>query len=81
MDVDPTETCPLRELVALVNRRLPALPLYVKATDEGYVNLVDANGYFVLTLTPIQIAAIARVVAGATEPPAWLGQPIPTKAS
>jgi hypothetical protein len=67
----------------MTNPRIPtrladaALPLYVKATDEGYVSLVDANGYFVLSLTPIQIAAIARAVAGATEPPAWLGQPIP----
>jgi len=58
-----------------------ALPLNVFANDEGYVSLVDANGYFVLSLTPIQIAAIARAVAGATEPPAWLGQPIPTKPS
>ena len=58
-----------------------ALPLNVFATDEGYVSLVDANGYFVLSLTPIQIAAIARAVAGATEPPPWLGQPIPKGAS
>jgi len=56
-----------------------ALPLCVKATDEGYVSLVDANGYFVLSLTPIQIAAIARAVAVGTAAPAWLGQPIPTK--
>ena len=58
-----------------------ALPLYVTATDEGYVSLIDANGYFVLSLTPIQIAAIARAVAVGTAAPAWLGQPIPTKAS
>jgi hypothetical protein len=56
-----------------------ALPLYVQATDEGYVSLVDANGYFVLSLTPIQIAAIARAVAVGTAAPAWLGQPIPTR--
>ena len=53
------------------------LPLYVMASDEGFISLIDANGYFVLTLTPIQIAAIARAVAVATEPPPWLGQPIP----
>jgi len=58
-----------------------ALPLNVFANDEGYVSLVDANGYFVLSLTPIQIAAIARAVAVGTAAPAWLGQPIPTKPS
>jgi hypothetical protein len=56
-----------------------ALPLNVFANDEGYVSLVDANGYFVLSLTPIQIAAIARAVAVGTAAPAWLGQPIPTR--
>jgi hypothetical protein len=54
-----------------------ALPLYVIANDEGYVSLIDANGYFVLSLTPIQIAAIARAVAVGAAAPAWLGQPIP----
>ena len=54
-----------------------ALPLYVVANDEGYISLIDANGYFVLSLTPIQIAAIARAVAVGTEAPPWLGQPIP----
>jgi hypothetical protein len=54
-----------------------ALPLYVAASDRGFLSLIDANGYFVLTLTPIQIAAIARAVAVATEPPPWPGQPIP----
>jgi hypothetical protein len=58
-----------------------ALPLNIMTNDEGYISLVDANGYFVLSLTPIQIAAIARAVAGATEPPPWLGQPIPTRAA
>jgi hypothetical protein len=56
-----------------------ALPLYVTATDEGYISLIDADGYFVLTLPPIQLAAIVRAVAVATAR-AWLGQPIPTKA-
>lgn len=54
-----------------------ALPLNILANDEGFISLIDAKGYFVLTLTPIQIAAIARAVAVATEPPPWLGQPIP----
>jgi hypothetical protein len=54
-----------------------ALPLYVVANKEGYISIIDTNGYFVLSLTPIQIAAIARAVAGATEPPPWPGQPIP----
>lgn len=53
------------------------LPLYVMASDEGFISLIDANGYFVLTLTPIQIAAIARAVAVGTAAPPWLGQPIP----
>ena len=57
------------------------LPLHVTASDEGFVTVIDTDGYFVLCLTPIQLAAIARAVVGATEPPAWLGQPIPTKAS
>jgi hypothetical protein len=56
-----------------------ALPLYVTATDEGYISLIDADGYFVLTLNPIQIAAIARAVAVGTDAPAWLGQPIPNR--
>jgi uncharacterized protein YcsI (UPF0317 family) len=47
------------------------------ASDEGYISLIDTNGYFVLSLTPIQIAAIARAVAVGTAAPAWLGQPIP----
>jgi hypothetical protein len=70
-----------------MNPRIPtrladaALPLNITANDEGYISLIDAKGYFVLILTPTQIAAIARAVAVATEPPAWLGQPIPTKAS
>ena len=69
-----------------MNPRIPtrladaALPLNIHANDVGFVTVTDADGYFVLCLTPIQIAAIARAVAGATEPPAWLGQPIPTKA-
>ena len=54
-----------------------ALPLYVVANKEGYISLIDTNGYFILTLTPIQIAAIARAVAVGTAAPAWLGQPIP----
>ena len=58
-----------------------ALPLYVAANDEGFISLIDTNGYLVLSLTPIQIAAIARAVAVGTAAPAWLGQPIPTKAS
>ena len=53
------------------------LPLYVAANDEGYISLIDTNGYFVLSLTPIQIAAIARAVAVGTAAPPWLGQPIP----
>jgi hypothetical protein len=54
-----------------------ALPLYVVANKEGYISLIDTNGYFILTLTPIQIAAIARAVAVGTAAPPWLGQPIP----
>jgi uncharacterized protein YcsI (UPF0317 family) len=54
-----------------------ALPLYVAANDEGFISLIDTNGYLVLSLTPIQIAAIARAVAVVTAAPAWLGQPIP----
>ena len=54
-----------------------ALPLYVAANDEGFISLIDTTGYLVLSLTPIQIAAIARAVAVGTAAPAWLGQPIP----
>lgn len=54
-----------------------ALPLNVFANDAGFITVTDADGYSVLCLTPSQIAAIARAVAGATEPPAWLGQPLP----
>jgi hypothetical protein len=58
-----------------------ALPLHVTATDEGYISLIDADGYCVLTLNPIQIAAIARAVAVGTAAPAWLGQPIPKRSA
>jgi hypothetical protein len=54
MDVDPTETCPLRELVALVNRRLPegspyhldpprAVRFARRWTGEHYWMLSDGN--------------------------------------
>jgi hypothetical protein len=53
------------------------LPLNVMASEEGWLTVTDANGYFVVCLAPIQTAAIARAIAVATEPPPWLGQPIP----
>ena len=51
------------------------LPLNVMASEEGSLTVYDAEGWIV------QVAAIARAVAVATEPPPWLGQPIPRKAS
>jgi hypothetical protein len=54
------------------------LPLHVTANDEGFISVIDTDGYFVLCLTPIQLAAIVRAVAVATAR-AWLGQSIPTK--
>jgi hypothetical protein len=53
------------------------LPLAIVANEEGFITVTDANGYFVVCLAPIQIATIARAIAVATEPPPWLGQPIP----
>lgn len=53
------------------------LPLNIMANEEGFITVTDANGYFVVCLAPIQTAAIARAIAVATEPPPWLGQPIP----
>ena len=53
------------------------LPLHVTANDEGFISVIDTDGYFVLSLTPTQIAAIARAVAVGTAAPAWLGQPTP----
>ena len=53
-----------------------SLPLIVSVMN-GHVTLTDAKGYFVLCLAPEQIAELARAVAAATEPPPWLGQPIP----
>ena len=58
-----------------------ALPLNIMANEEGFISVIDANGYFVLSLAPIQIASIARAIAVATEPPPWPGQPIPTRAA
>jgi hypothetical protein len=50
------------------------------ASEEGLLTVYDAEGWIVLSLNAIQLAAIARAVAVATEPPPWLGQPIPTRA-
>ena len=55
-------------------------PLNVMASEEGLLTVYDAEGWIVLSLNAIQLAAIARAVAVATEPPPWLGQPIPTRA-
>ena len=49
------------------------------SVSEGQVTLTDAQGYFVVSFTPEQIAELARAVAVATEPPPWLGQPIPAR--
>ena len=51
------------------------LPLHVTANDEGFISVIDTDGYFVLSLTPIQLAAIVRAVAVATEPPPVGPQP------
>ena len=47
------------------------------SVSGGQVTLTDAQGYFIIHFTPEQIAELARAVAVATEPPPWLGQPIP----
>jgi hypothetical protein len=39
-----------------------SLPLIV-SVSKGHVTLTDAKGYFVLSLTPEQIAQLARAVA------------------
>ena len=57
------------------------LPLNVMASEEGFLTVYDAEGWIVLSLHPNRVAAIARAVAVATEPPPWPGQPIPRKAS
>jgi len=38
------------------------LPLHVTANDEGFISVIDTDGYFVLSLTPTQLAAIVRAV-------------------
>ena len=52
------------------------LPFRVSAS-EGQVTLTDAQGYFVVSFTPEQIAELARAVAVATEPPPLVRQTIP----
>jgi len=45
------------------------LPLNVMASEEGFITVSDTEGWIVLSLTPIQVAAIARAVAAARCPP------------
>ena len=53
------------------------LPLSILPFNGGTITLIDARGYFVLSLTPEQLREIGEAFARAMEPPPWLGQPIP----
>ena len=53
-----------------------ALPLNLHTNADGFVWLTDANGYFVISASPIQLRALAEAIATAAEPAPWLGQPV-----
>lgn len=53
-----------------------ALPLNLHTNADGFVWLTDANGYFVISASPIQLRALAEAIAKAAEPAPWLGQPV-----
>ena len=55
------------------------LPLRLYTNPEGFVWVTDAAGYYVLSLAPIQVKALVEAVTKVSEPPPWLGQPIPGK--
>jgi len=52
------------------------LPLNFHLNPEGFIWITDAQGYYVLSLAPLQVAALVEIIAKVSEPPPWLGQPI-----
>lgn len=54
-----------------------ALPLRLLTNLEGFVTVTDAEGYYVFSLSPLQVKALVEAITKASEPPPWLGQPIP----
>ena len=113
LDVDVSDECPLRELVALVNRRLPECSPYRldPARAVGFRQHWGSEHYWMLSdghtthqwqqgrptpacpvvdpfieWTEDRAVALDRILAverrrAVAPSPAWLGQPIPTKAS
>jgi len=53
------------------------LPLSLQSWENGDISLIDARGFFVVTVTLEQLRAVIETIAKATERAPWPGQPIP----
>lgn len=53
------------------------LPLSLNTFADGSLSLIDARGYFILSLSGEDLREIVEKLTAALAPPEWPGQPIP----